>query len=105
MPRLRQKSLDLFERRIVRLSLNAEHGERVPRLRQKSPDLFERRIVRLTLSAEHEGRTWSAGLGLTRFHVEGENQLWYERDRVCCNLFHEEVRWCKVSNECFAASQ
>ena len=28
IPRLRQKSLDLFERRILRLSLNAEHGAR-----------------------------------------------------------------------------
>ena len=89
----------------MRLSLNAEHGERVPRLRQKSLDLFERRIVRLSLSTEHGARTWSAGLGLTRFHVEGENQLWYERVGVCCNLLHKEVRWCKVYSECFAASQ
>ena len=105
MRRLRQESLDLSERRMVRLSLSAEHGERVPRLRQKSLDLFERRIVRLSLSAQYEARTWSAGLGLTGFHVEDENQLWYERDRVCCNPFHKEVRWSEVYNECFVASQ
>ena len=61
--------------------------------------------MRLSLSAEHGARTWSAGLGLTGFQFEGENQQWYERDRVCCNLFHKELRWCKVYNECYVACQ